>query len=155
MNHLSRERVMDITADALNWVWDHILRNSHDGSLLDTFGWWLDARLSAIFSLAYRGSDFELKLAEDGCIPDEHLSDRQRAHLARAYPRYCTDHESESLQSYLCPICGTQTLLEGPRGGECVNVMCERCRSKWNIAPVGCTCQAIDPPLALSVQAHA
>lgn len=150
MNQRIRSWVMDWTASALNWVWDHILRDAPDGGLLDSFGWWLDARLGSLFSIAYAGSDFELELAEELCIPEEHLSDRQRAHLAARYPRYCTTRESASLYDCLCPVCGTATLLEGPHGGLCVNVMCGRCRSKWNIAPIPRTCEALDPPQAIT-----
>jgi len=153
MNQRIRQWIMDCTAWALNWVWDHILRDAPDGGLLDSFGWWLDARLGHLFAIACNGSDFELWLAEDGAIDYRYLNDRQRAHLAalNRYPRYCTPQESDSLHDCLCPVCGTATLLEGPHGGLCVNVMCSRCRSKWNIAPIEWTCEALDPPLALSV----
>lgn len=36
-----------------------------------------------------------------------------------------------------CPDCGCKDFLEGPQGGLCTNIMCARCRHKFNIGPFG------------------
>jgi hypothetical protein len=54
--------------------------------------------------------------------------------------RPCTKEEIVLLRKCCCPICLKTTLLEGPHGGEYVNVKCSRCGSEWNIAPLNTSC---------------
>jgi hypothetical protein len=34
-----------------------------------------------------------------------------------------------------CPDCGDKNFLAGPKGGESQNIMCNTCKSKFNICP--------------------
>ena len=46
----------------------------------------------------------------------------------------CTEKERKSLESNICPDCGSfKEFLAGPRGGLCQNIQCGRCGSEFNI----------------------
>lgn len=36
-----------------------------------------------------------------------------------------------------CPACKSIDLIDGPRGGLCVNVLCRNCLREWNYTPLG------------------
>lgn len=36
-----------------------------------------------------------------------------------------------------CPDCGGRDFLEGPQGGICTNIMCAKCRHRFNASPLG------------------
>jgi hypothetical protein len=36
-----------------------------------------------------------------------------------------------------CPDCGGKKFLEGPQGGLCTNIMCAKCRHRFNASPFG------------------
>jgi len=37
-----------------------------------------------------------------------------------------------------CPCCGAfESMLAGPRGGVCQNIMCSECKARFNVTPVG------------------
>lgn len=36
-----------------------------------------------------------------------------------------------------CPDCGCKDFLEGPQGGLCTNIMCAKCRHRFNASPLG------------------
>ena len=45
-----------------------------------------------------------------------------------------TQQESDSINNGLCPDCGKDELYKGPRGGMMVNIRCDNCGSRFNIA---------------------
>lgn len=67
--------------------------------------------------------------------------------------RKCCAAEVKLLRLACCPFCKTATLLEGPRGGLCVNVKCSVCESEWNIAPIDACCELLSPPKILEPRA--
>ena len=58
----------------------------------------------------------------------------------------CAAEEREYLRSNLCPDCKCSGFLEGPSGGECVNIKCANpcCGSEFNIGPL--SAQRISEP---------
>ncbi len=46
-----------------------------------------------------------------------------------------TTKEEKTLLKGICPDCGTKKFLEGPHGGVSVNIMCDKCKSEFNICP--------------------
>lgn len=45
-----------------------------------------------------------------------------------------------------CPFCRTNSFLEGPRGGVCVNIECSECGARFNIKALGIGVDLIDKP---------
>lgn len=43
------------------------------------------------------------------------------------------DYVRHSLSMGTCPDCGKKRFLEGPHGGNCVNIECAWCRSRFNV----------------------
>ena len=56
-----------------------------------------------------------------------------------------TGWEAWDIRHLICPDCRGR-LVEGPRGGECVNLICQDfiCGSRFNVGPM--TCQRISEP---------
>lgn len=51
---------------------------------------------------------------------------------------HLTETELEEQDSIVCPNCKGTEWLEGPSGGMSVNIMCNRCHSKYNyMGPFG------------------
>jgi hypothetical protein len=46
-----------------------------------------------------------------------------------------TPFESECIRRGVCPNCGGLSWLDGPRGGEAVNLECVRCHLRVNVCP--------------------
>ena len=80
---LQRIRSLGIswTLDALEWTTETFLyiRDYDRPSLLNRFGFWLEARFSGLFSFFYRGSDEEIDAVRRSEIPRAYMSERQRA----------------------------------------------------------------------------
>ena len=50
--------------------------------------------------------------------------------------RELNEHETEVLlKRRQCPDCGYTRFLEGPHGGNCINIQCEGCGSEFNVCP--------------------
>ncbi len=109
-------------AGLLNWISAHIIApecEAHpdvDTRLL-RFGWWLESRLSELHGWFCEGSNFEIELAVDGCIPARYLNDRQRAAVLDAFPNLCASCNScqwvgftHQAEDNFCPSCGSDSI---------------------------------------------
>lgn len=77
-----RSRLVSGIAGAMNWTSDVFAPRDICGPIewRDRVRWACEDMLSRLFDLAYRGSDEELRDAED--IPEQYRSNRQRRFLA-------------------------------------------------------------------------
>ena len=105
----------------MNWVSDRLNDNDDYFEERRTFRVWaliqIDRAASGIHSLAYPGSDEEIELALDACIPAEHLSERQRAAVLDAFSNPVAHCNSccwcgfiHQAADYRCPSCGDDSI---------------------------------------------
>ena len=129
-----RTVVIRKTAGAMNWVSDTVvpLRLGCPITWRDHLRWFLEARLSAIFLLAYNGSDEEITAVYEAEIPPYAMSARQRAELCKHDPAgisaLCINYGCRWRGTYTqavadnCPQCGAHVHLlpiRGPLIHEC------------------------------------
>jgi hypothetical protein len=55
---------------------------AHEIGWRDNLRWWIEGKLTTVFSWAWDGSDEELEAVENDEVPEPYMSDRQRTYAA-------------------------------------------------------------------------